>query len=120
MNKRLKKVLILNSSILIGGILYYIFSVLFFPIPCFFERVCGIECISCGMNTLAHAVIRFDFVGAFQANWYMCITLPILAPFYLYNTVLYAKDRELNWKLIFIVIGLFIVLGAIYMIHRNL
>ena len=47
--------------------------------PCFFHRVTGFPCLTCGGTRAALALLSVDFAGAFHANPLVAIALVLFA-----------------------------------------
>lgn len=64
-----------------AGSLFYFFedpiSSRFMP-QCIFHRVTGLQCVGCGSQRMAHALLHGDIVGAWHANAFLLLSLPCL------------------------------------------
>lgn len=67
-----------RGVILLGaGAAYYGFASVFGGIPCLFRLVTGLKCPGCGITTLILRLGRGDLAGAFWANPFLFVTLPL-------------------------------------------
>ena len=68
---------------LIGVILVFYF--LFDPLnhdwmpQCVFHKLTGLQCMGCGAQRMAHALLHGDIKGAWEANSFLVISLPFIA-----------------------------------------
>ena len=90
--KRLKKLLILLSSLLALGIAYYVFIKLTgVGIPCIFYSLKHKYCPGCGVTRMFGALFSGDIAAAFGYNALILILLPFIAGYIVYLSVLYVK-----------------------------
>jgi len=98
MKKRLTRVLILNLSLLIIFIIYYIVSQrIGIYIPCIFRLITGYKCPGCGITHYLFHLVNLDLKGAFLDNPFVFISLPILLVYYVianYNYVKYDNPNK--------------------------
>lgn len=62
------------------AVFYFVFDPLesrFMP-QCMFYKVTGVKCIGCGSQRMAHALLHGDFAGAFEANAFALLSLPLI------------------------------------------
>lgn len=60
---------------------YFLFDPLtsrFMP-QCIFHRITGWQCVGCGSQRMAHALLHGDLAGAFRANAFATVSLPFIA-----------------------------------------
>lgn len=62
---------------------YFIFSCLLklfsgidICFPCLWTAIFGVHCPGCGLTTAFIALLHFDILGAYHANWFIFIVLP--------------------------------------------
>ena len=90
--KRLKKLLILLSSLFALGIGYYVFVKLTgVGIPCIFYSLTHKYCPGCGVTRMFVALFSGDIAAAFGYNALILILLPFIAGYIVYLSVLYVK-----------------------------
>ena len=70
-------------TIIIG---YFLLSVFLLPIinitiPCLFHTLFDIHCPGCGLTRAFTALIKLDFVDAFNYNWLIFIIVPAIIYF---------------------------------------
>lgn len=46
---------------------------------CIFHKVTGLQCMGCGTQRMAHALLHGDLQEAFRANAFLLVSLPFLA-----------------------------------------
>ncbi len=109
--------------IAIGGcVLYYFFDPVEYGwMPqCIFHRLTGLQCMGCGSQRMFHALLHGDVGGAFQANFFGMLMLPVIA------FMLFVETQRLRRPSLYAavfspkVIGLLIVLMIAWLILRNL
>ena len=67
--------------VVIGGIIYYFFDPMqsrWMP-QCIFHKLTGLQCMGCGSQRMAHALLHGDIAGAFRANAFGMLMLPVIA-----------------------------------------
>lgn len=66
-------------AVLAAGIIYaLIVRYTHLGIPCFFQSITGFKCPGCGITHIFMRLMEFDFSGAFRANAFLFITIPVL------------------------------------------
>ena len=71
MKKRLIKIILLNTLIVIISLIYYYLNKYFnIGIPCLFYQITGLKCPGCGITRLIFSLIKLDFNQAFFYNPY--------------------------------------------------
>ena len=71
--------LILIAALL--GVIYYFFDPMesrWMP-RCVFHQLTGLQCMGCGSQRMLHALLHGDFAGAFRANLFGMLMLPVIA-----------------------------------------
>lgn len=73
-----------NKIIVAGGIalllLYFVFDpaeTIWMP-QCVFHRVTGLQCMGCGAQRMAHALLHGNLVEAMRANMFLFLSLPFI------------------------------------------
>ena len=123
MNKRVKKVLIINILLLLVAIGYYFinkYTGLY--IPCMFRLFTGFKCPGCGITHLLLHLIRFNFKKAFFDNPLIFIYLPFIIAYYIYENYLYIFNKKDNIVKIIpnIIWIILIIITILYGILRNI
>ena len=105
-----------------GGVVYYIFD----PVDhgwmpqCLFHRMTGLQCVGCGSQRMIHALLHGDISGAFRANLFAMLMLPVIL-FMIYVETQRTKRPRLYAKMFSpLVVTLFIVLMTAWFIIRNI
>ena len=71
MKKRLIKIILLNTLIVIISLIYYFLNKYFnIGIPCLFYQITGLKCPGCGITRLIFSLIKLDFRQAFFYSLY--------------------------------------------------
>lgn len=63
------------------AVFYFVFdplTVSFMP-GCVFRRLTGLNCACCGSQRMLHALMHGDLAGAFHANAFVTLMLPVIA-----------------------------------------
>ena len=67
------------GALLLLGLCYAAFiHITGWAIPCPFRLVTGLKCPGCGVTTMCLALLRLDFIGAWQANAGLLLAAPLL------------------------------------------
>ncbi len=119
---RLKRVLKPAITILIVGIVYFIFvKVTHLGIPCIFNLVTKLHCPGCGISRMFFALAKLDFKAAFGYNAYIMTVGPVAAIFVIRHYWLYVlkgKRKETKLETVLLVIAL--ILAIAFGILRNI
>lgn len=103
--------------------------IIFFPIiyikfidiinfKCFFKEYLHIYCAGCGFTRMFKEIINLNFYQAFRYNPLMFFILPFLSIYTFYLTIIYFKNRKINYPNIKIYLILFFI-SLLFMILRN-
>ncbi len=112
--------LILTATVV--AVVYYFFDPLesrWMP-QCIFHRLTGLQCMGCGSQRMLHALLHGDFAGAFRANAFGMVMLPVIA------LMLYAETQRLRHPRLYArlfspkVMTLIIALMVAWLILRNI
>lgn len=81
-NKKPRAWLVVSLMLLalLLGIIYYFFDPMesrWMP-QCVFHRLTGLQCMGCGSQRMLHALLHGDFAGAFRANAFGLLMLPVI------------------------------------------
>ena len=122
MKKRLKKVTIITSVLLILGICYYFFvKYTGIRIPCIFYTYTNLLCPGCGITRMFMAIGSFDFKLAFAYNPIIFSLLPLFIYLGIKIMIRYIKTGSMKLStyenIILIIICIIMILFGIY---RNL
>ena len=108
--------------LLFAGIVYYlIVSYTPFGFSCYFQKLFGLKCPSCGVTRMAVSAVHFDFKAAFRYNPYIFVTSPyilyeIVYLFYLNESK--KKIKRVNMIILSVWIGLLIIFGILRNIYN--
>lgn len=123
-NKKPRAWLVVSLIVLLvgGGIFYYFFDPLesrFMP-QCIFHRFTGLQCMGCGSQRMAHALLHGDVMGAFKANAFAMVMLPLII-FMIWTETQRTKRPRLYEKVFSPkIIYTLIVLMVIWLVVRNI
>ena len=84
-------------------------------IPCPFRLITGWKCPGCGISTLFLLLAEGDLRGAYAANPFLFVTMPLLLAQIIYTTYLKKCSRPLppwNQRLLFVYLAALIVFGV--------
>lgn len=102
--------------------IYYFFDPLdsrWMP-QCIFRRLTGLQCMGCGSQRMLHAMLHGDFTGAFRANAFGMLMLPVIA-FMIWAETQRERRPKLYAKVFSpAVIYVLIALMLIWLVIRNL
>ena len=120
---RLKHIIVVNSSLLLVFIAYYVFNhYTGIYIPCIFYTITGLKCPGCGITHCLFELMHFNIKEAFNHNQLVFIYLPFIISYYIYKNYLYLydkKDKILIKIPNFVRIGI-LVITILFGIIRNL
>jgi hypothetical protein len=122
MKKRLVRVLIINISIVIIFIAYYLISTKTnIYIPCLFRLVTGLKCPGCGITHYFFDIIHLDFNSAFMDNPLVFIYVPIFLVYYVISNYCYIKYNNRN-KIVMpkLLTYCLLVIAILFGIFRNI
>ena len=123
MKKRLIKIVLLNTLIVIISLIYYFLNKYFnIGIPCLFYQITGLKCPGCGITRLIFSLIKLDFRQAFFYNPLVFILLPFIGFYIIYQEYLYItkKEDKIIKKIPSYIYYLLIIILIIYAILRNI
>ena len=128
MRKTPRKIIVYAVGILlgglIGGIIYYRFNPAasaVFP-KCPFLLITGLKCPGCGSQRAIHALLHFDFGGAFGHNALLLISLPYIALLLVGYMIRYARPQSAFFLRIqrTAIIWTYFALVVVFWISRNI
>ena len=78
MRSRIKRVIIISTSLLAAGCVYAVFfSKTGIGIPCIFRKITGLMCPGCGTTRMLVSLLKLDFVSAWSYNPVVLCMLPV-------------------------------------------
>ena len=102
MRKRIKRVIIISTSLLAVGCAYAVFfGKTGIGIPCVFRKVTGLLCPGCGTTRMLVSLLRFDFAAAWDYNPVVMCMLPVGAVLFgvaLRRYILTGSKRISKWE----------------------
>lgn len=99
MKRRLHKVIVISTALLLGGLVYaWICGLLGFGIPCVFQKITGWQCPGCGVSRMCLCLLRLDFQGAFRANPVILCLSPLLIAIAVDMTLRYIRTGQFRTK----------------------
>ncbi len=109
--------------LLIGGmVFYYLFDPMesrFMP-QCLFHRLTGLQCMGCGSQRMIHALLHGDIAGAFAANAFGLVLLPVIV-FMIWTETQRTKRPRLYQKVFSpVAISILIALLLAWLVVRNI
>lgn len=121
-NKQLKKLIVFYLSLLAIGVIYIvIYRTLGFGIPCIFNYYTGLDCISCGVTRMINSILYGRFFEAFCYNQFLFLSFPFIIFYFIKGSILYVKQKKLAFsKTDNIIFTIFIIIGVIFAILRNI
>ena len=119
-NKNMKKIMILNISLVIFGIIYFILLKNNFGIKCIIKGLFNIKCPACGISRMVLALSKFNFKEAFSYNQFIFCTGIFLFIGYIVSNILYYKTGKIENKFNIYFYSIYTLLLIIWMIIRNL
>lgn len=121
METRLKKVLIVNVSLLLILLIYYKFySITNIGIPCIFKLITGYKCPGCGITRCLFSLIKLDFKSAFSYNQLVTILIIPFIIYYIYLNYCYIFKKDNKYKFIVNNISLILIfISIIFGVIRN-
>ena len=122
METRLKKVLIVNVSLLLILLIYYKFySITNIGIPCIFKLITGYKCPGCGITRCLFSLIKLDFKSAFSYNQLVTILITPFIIYYIYLNYCYIFNKDNKYKFIVNKISIILIFVClIFGIVRNI
>ena len=122
MEKRLKKVLISISTLLLIGLCYYFFvEITNIRIPCLFYTFTNYMCPGCGITRMFMALGKLDFKSAFHYNGAILILLPLFMTIVFSYTIRYIKTgNKTITKLENYLLIMICMILLVYNLFRNL
>ena len=102
------------------GLMYYVWIRLTgLVIPCVFRKTTGFLCPGCGITRVCVRILKGDFYGAYKANSFIFITIPLIIAEIIYLEILKIKGKKIPFiNNIFLVI--YLVFLIIFGIGRNI
>lgn len=121
-SKRLKSVLKTAVTILIIGLIYFIFvKITHLGIPCIFNLLTGLHCPGCGISRMFISLASLDFKAAFGYNAYVMLIGPFALIFALKHYITYIlKGNQKSSKLENALLIVALVLAIGFSILRNI
>ncbi len=90
-------------------------------VPCFFYKITGYQCPSCGISRMFLSVLRFDFSSAFEYNQYLFINAPVILICLGISEVSYIKHGVRNHPIwLDIILWVEIGMALLFGVFRNL
>ena len=118
MFKRFIKVVIL-FILAISIIFSFTFILKKIHYKCFYNEFFNIYCMGCGTTRMFESIFKLEFYQAFRYNEFMFIIVILLLIYLIYSSIIYIKDGIIK-KIPLKIIIIFIILGFIFMILRNI
>lgn len=121
MKTRVKKVLIVNISLLLILLIYYKFyTITNIGIPCIFKIITGYKCPGCGITRCIFSLIKLDIKGAFSYNQLVTILIVPFIIYYIYLNYCYIFNKDNKFKSIVNKLSLILIfISIIFGIVRN-
>ncbi len=116
---RLKTVLKSTGTVLLIGILYFIFVKLtHLGLPCIFNLITGLHCPGCGVSRMFISLAAFDFKAAFGYNAFVMTIGPIGLVFALRHYIIYVlkgyqKSNKFETAMLLIAVVLAVAFGVL-------
>lgn len=99
METRVKKVLIVNISLLLILLIYYKFyTITDIGIPCIFKLITGYKCPGCGITRCIFSLIKLDIKSAFNYNQLVTILIVPFIIYYIYLNYCYIFNKNNKYK----------------------
>lgn len=81
-NKKPRALLVVSliTLLIAGSVVYYLFDPMesrWMP-QCLFHKLTGLQCMGCGSQRMIHALLHGDVAGAFRANAFGLVMLPVI------------------------------------------
>lgn len=93
MRSRIKRVIIISTSLLAAGCAYAVlFSKTGIGIPCIFRKITGLMCPGCGTTRMLVSLLKLDFVSAWSYNPVVLCMLPVGAVLFALGLKRYIAD----------------------------
>ena len=112
----MKKALISWDKIIVTAAVAIVLAVCYYlRVPCAFNYVTGLPCLTCGMTRAWLSVIRLDFVSAYgyhQLFW----TVPILYLYFLFDGELFGK-KLIDRPVFFGILTAFVIRWIVILIN---
>ncbi len=109
--------------LLIGGaVFYYLFDPMesrFMP-QCLFHRLTGLQCMGCGSQRMIHALLHGDIAGAFAANAFGLVLLPVIGLMIWTETQRTKRPRLYQKVFSPVAIAILIALLLAWLVVRNI
>jgi hypothetical protein len=119
---RLKKVGLRLATVLLIGVAYLIFVLIFKKaIPCVFYLLFHKYCPGCGITRMCVDLAQLNFKEAMGHNLLVFCLLPFLAAIALYRTIVYIKNGESKmskWESCFYILAF--ILAIAFTVMRNM
>lgn len=116
--KNIYKILFLIVILLIIAVIgVHFFD--FINFKCFYREIFHIWCAGCGGTRMVKSILKLDFYQAFRYNPLLFIYFIIFVIYFIYNSVLYIKEKRIIKPSTKVIIIIFII-TLIYMILRNI
>lgn len=119
MNRK-KRVFVTYLTIILIGVIYYIFiSLTDLALPCIFRQITGYKCPGCGITTSCVRTLHGNLSGAFHANPFLFVTFPFLLFQLVYQTSCYIKEKPIS-KLNRILLCVYVIALLVFGVVRNI
>ena len=122
MRERLLKRLHLYVTVIIIGVIYFLFvSISGFGLPCIIKSITGFDCPACGITRMIISILRGDVIEGIKYNLVLPIVIPVLSSVLIRQEVRYIKTGNRNpsrLEKVFCII--LIVVLILYGILRNM
>ncbi len=125
-NNRIKPRALLVVSLMVlligGAVFYYLFDPMesrFMP-QCLFHRLTGLQCMGCGSQRMIHALLHGDIAGAFAANAFGLVLLPIIVLMIWTETQRTKRPRLYQKVFSPVAIAILIALLLAWLVVRNI
>lgn len=125
-NNRIKPRALLVVSLMVlligGAVFYYLFDPMesrFMP-QCLFHRLTGLQCMGCGSQRMIHALLHGDIAGAFAANAFGLVLLPVIGLMIWTETQRTKRPRLYQKVFSPVAIAILIALLLAWLVVRNI
>ena len=112
----IKKYLII-LSVLVAYLIWIFLTDI--KIPCITYKITGFQCPSCGITRMFLAILKFDFVSAFNYNAYIFVNLPFVAICILATEINYIKNNKYDFRILKYILIVELIGFVIFGILRN-
>ncbi len=119
MKKRIKRLITAAILLIAAGLLYFGLNRIFgFAIPCVFHKITGFYCPGCGVTGMLTDLLQFDFLGAFEHNQVLFVSLPIIIYLLVKLCIGYIKNGSLvlgkvDNCIVYVLIAVLVIFGIL-------